>query len=732
MNTVKWKYSAKWRSSLNIYILCAAGFLAAVSAAFLFRWYHFSAEAERFKGFMPFTYESAMVYSYALSVAKGEGIPEHDKLLAGLEDVKVSEQFPLGIEYFLGWGYRLKNLVLPGRPPTPEEASYEDNPDFSSWIRFQIRLWVSLAAGFIFLWLMALRCPFWLSLAGSLIYAASPAAVSRATGQDLICELMAMPFITASFFLYFWHLRRPRPFKLILFGAALFLALATWDMTQLVLAAWMLYELLRLALGGVPGRKRMLLNLWAYVAAALAGIAVPYLRYHGFVLSPAMAMIFPSLLILAFLSRRGDGSIRRLLLALACAAVFAGAWFAVSKASSYGENYSHFASLLKAKIKFRNVLPADPNLLDFDARILWTPALHSADMGLTRNIFPAAPYVLVLLLGTAFAAHRTRKSLLRGAGLWIFPAAMAAFFFILYVMMVRFHVLCIIFLCIALPLVFHCIHRALRRRWAKALLASAAVLVVIAEVDVSARLVQEGGRSYSREYPVETIGLIQWLRGAHLDGTRVLAEFTISPMLKAYCGTGIVLQPKFEIPRTRNDVEEYLRELYHGDEKSFHRFCVDKGAKFFVFDRGTFGDMLPYSSRYCAAAPRIETSSLVYRMYYKKEKSTLRGFHEIEPPPDYSFISMKYSLFKVITQDEVTEALRLEQKARALMKERRLDEARKLAERAVYLDPRSYKARILYAELFPYAAKIKLEKCRDFEGLEFKRLKHRTLNNGNE
>jgi hypothetical protein len=43
----------------------------------------------------------------------------------------------------------------------------------------------------------------------------------------------------------------------------------------------------------------------------------------------------------------------------------------------YLPSYSHFTSLLGAKLRFFNIRPDDPSLLTFNQRILWVPALNS-------------------------------------------------------------------------------------------------------------------------------------------------------------------------------------------------------------------------------------------------------------------------------------------------------------------------------------------------------------------
>ncbi|MCX6985953.1 MAG: hypothetical protein NT118_14565 [Lentisphaerae bacterium] len=129
--------------------------------------------------FVPFLIESAIMYSYAYDVATGKGIPKYDRRLPASENVRVCEQDTVGLEYFLGYGYRLKNLIFPSPKLSPDVQIYEDNPYFTNWARFQTRLWSSTVAGLVFLFLIVMRCPWKLALAGGLIAVVAPATIAR-------------------------------------------------------------------------------------------------------------------------------------------------------------------------------------------------------------------------------------------------------------------------------------------------------------------------------------------------------------------------------------------------------------------------------------------------------------------------------------------------------------------------------------------------------------------------
>ncbi len=680
-------------------------FAAVVVCAYFARYHHFRAEMEKYPGFMPFTRESAMMYSYALDVAEGRGIPEYDNRLAGLDKVRVSEQDSVGLEYFIGYGYRLKKHFS---PPGKQNLECEDNPDFTSWARFQMRLWISLTAGLILLWLIQMRCRTWTAVAGALLYAVAPAAIARATGQDLIRELFCIPFIVLFFLLYSSWMARPRRLKLILSGGAIFAALATWDMSQLIFALWGVYEIARILAGGILNRKRKYFLIFIYLSAVVASVTVPYLRVHGFIVSPAMALVFPLLLILSLPKVTRLGLAKKIAV-FAVSAILLGVFWAVAvKFTPFKGNYNHFLSLVISKVKFMNVKPADPSLLDFDSRILWTPALHSATCGILRAIFPAGIYFLAILAAIHIWMNRRRRSIYSiNAGM---PLFMSIAFFILFIFMVRFHVICTIFLCVSICLLFNTVYENTRTKKWRVVLALAFLLTLAGEMDISLKLVQAGGRSYEGEYPTETEGLVRWFREADLKGRTILCNFTLSPMLKGYCGSRVVLLPKFELPQTRNDVEEYYEIMFKGTENKLRDFCGKYDVEFIIYDRGYNAPPYPYSARYCANAVNFGNECPVFRFYQNSEKKKLRYFYEVYPPKKYEITKSKYTVFMVISKDDSDDALKYVAEGRKALKEHNIMKALEYVEKAIYKDPFSLEARIFYAEIHGKAAEIDLKR----------------------
>ncbi|MFA6291201.1 MAG: hypothetical protein WC637_05430 [Victivallales bacterium] len=722
--------------------------------------------------FIPFFIESAIMYSYASDVASGRGIPKYDRRLPASGNVRVCEQDTVGMEYFLGYGYRLRNMIFPFPKLSPEVQTYEDNPYFTNWARLQLRLWASTVPALIFLFLIVMRCPWVFALAGGILTCVAPAAIARYTGQDIVRGEFCMPILMSVFVVGYWYLGRPSNKKLVLLGVTAFFAMATWDMCQICFGIWGLSEIVRIICGGKTNLKRI--KLWAviYAAVLLAAVLIPYHRVHRLVFSPLVLCVIPMILVASIPKFRSSYRNRLVVMAVSLVLTLA-LWWTVSRISSFSDSYGHFGRLFLAKLHYLNVKPANPLLLDFDSRILWTPAMHSADRLIIRQFFPLAIYAVPLLMIMAVFSMRNRRRIF-GMDMprLYFPLFMTVFYFTAFIFVVRYHAFAILFLGVLLPLLFHDWMRNLKSHRLQFTFIWGGLVVMVALSILSALFFRGnffvaskfltlfvvlpaffigGGvlsvflarkyisrssvtkleksavfaflglilftefsqslsmvRNYDGYYLPETAGLIQWFRAEGVENEVFLADFTVSPLLKAYCGGAIILQPKFELGQTRAKVEKYINEIFHGNERSFSKFCADNGARYYVFDRGHAGDMGIYSSRYCAAALKLEGDSPVNRMFMPQEREKLRCFYEVEPPPELKFISNKFIVFKVISPEDSKNAVKWTKDAKKFLDNGHIDQAARLVKAAVFADPVATNTRLLYIQLYGKVPDIRM------------------------
>lgn len=695
-------------------------FVFVVACAYFVRNFVYQREVARIAGeykrvfgkdidFIPFLVESSMMYSYAEDVGCGEGIPEFDKSLVGMEDLSVHKQFTTGLEYFLGYGYRLKNSIWPSSESARSPSDYEDNPDFTKWIRIQLRLWISLISGLIFLWLVILRIPLRTALLGGLLHAVSSAAIARYTAQDIVRGNFTLPLIIGTFVAAAWFLRSPSKKKLLLSGFVSFLALSTWDLTQLCFSLWCVAEIARVLSGGRVNAKRR--HLWYAIAvsAVFASVLIPYHREHRLILSPFVMILLP-LVVISHCFAVGKSVRERLASFAVSILVFSGVWFAIMRIGSFSGNYSHFIALMEAKIRFLNVKPSNPNLLDFDARSVWVPEMQSANRFITKAMFPMMLHVAAIALLLSISIKTVRRALVRNMGMVNIPLFMGIFYSISFFFIVRYHVFAAVFLSVLLPILLHIwmktakdltlgavvksiafivfyftvyivyfigvrmnelllialsalfvyfcigmvcvliaagIYKLIKKRrpslifYVKGLIFVSVVYLFIFEVDGLQKT-----RRYEKYFFPETAALVKWLRTERIKAP-IMADFELSPLLKAYCGSKIILQPKFELRKTRENYKKFINIMFHGDEEDLARFCKANKAKFFVFNKGYANSQGPFSPRYMAAAVELEANSPVCMMNSPQNRKKLKRFHEIKPPRDLRVLSDRYIMFKV-------------------------------------------------------------------------------------
>lgn len=722
--------------------------------------------------FVPFLIESSMMYSYAYKVANGEGIPEFDDRLVGMSDVTVNSQFTTGLEYLLGYSYRLKNYLFHSRKDKNQHI-FEDDPEFAQWCRIQVRIWACIVSGIIFLWLVTLRIPLLYSLFGGLLHGVSAAALARYTGQDIVRGNFALPLIIATFFLAYYYLRKPHVWKLLLLFLTAFLAIATWDMTQICFAIWGVSEIIRVMMITPPQSglknnpqyfitKRFKIWMVIFLSMILASFLIPYHRTHILIASPMVMIVLPIILSLHIFAK-GELK-RRVFVLFVSLLIFVGLWYIVLSLSSFGDKYGHFGALILAKIKFFNIKPGNPDLLSFDARSIWVPGMHSANRFIMISFFPIVLHFTFFLLLSSFMIKTVRLSLMKKMALFHFPLFMFSFYGIVFFFVVRYHVFAIIFISLLLPILFDIWRRSstiLSKRdiikftilaivyfslfflflynaltpkllfismgyvimtilmfntitfivmgikkiaikqsfsvasYMKVSLVVIMIFILMKELDQSIDHIRE----YQTNYFAESAALIKWLRQENMEEDIFLADFTLSPMLKAYCNTKIVLQPKFELGETRKNYRIFTNIMFHDTERELAEFCEKQNADFFIFDKGYPNSTGPYSPRYIAAAHELKGRSPANMMSTTQTRARLRHFYKIPPPRDLKVLSNRYIVFKVISEKSRNEAESwLDDAENLLPSNPRL--AAKLVKSAFFADPLSARAYLMYRKIF--------------------------------
>ncbi len=656
---IKW-IKRHWKTA-GLFLLC-------VLAAFLMRTWHYNTsvhalgkqigdvpEAELVSpsflpayhpNFSPFTIESAMMYSYAKDIALGKGVPASDPLLNGMEHIPPYGQMSMGLEWYLGWGWRLKNMIAPDPAPTETELRYQDHPRMAQWMSGQLRLWASLSSGLIFLWLILLGCPAKFAVLAGLLHAVSPAAIARSTGQDFVRGEFCIPLILLSFVLAYSIYRKRAVWKYVCLFLTVVLAFAAWDLCQLLFGSWAVYEILRCLLGRTMNRNR--LAAWIVIASAIlsAALFVPVCQVYELWKAQFVWTVLPVLFVCFIPYFRKRKWFVRISVAAGLFLILQLFWSNVLNTPDYASIYSHFSEAMSAKLQYWNVKPLNPERLSYDARILWTPSMTSATWETAGTFFPTLRisdisfrplrfllndvplglgFFAVLLSGTFLFGENLRRTVKRNSESSLLPILFTLGFMIGFIYIVRYHEFLIIFLVMALALLCRDYRSALSG-WVRHLPLTLFCALLCYETVISCK----SRRLYTGDVAMrDTAELIAWMRENKetFAGHGVAANITVGPMLRAYAGTGVVLNPQFGIKEIRDATEEYYMTLYHGTEQDLAGFCKRRNVRFVLIRRTNPDEIPPVLApgllyRYAKSHAQLKqlkrfyTSAWVYSMRY--------------------------------------------------------------------------------------------------------------------
>ena len=623
------------RFKIPVTVLCA---LVVFATALGLRLYIVDV-VEESSGWTPFTLESALLFHYAEKYAVD----------GKLEQVDYRGQYPEGVQVYkkfsLGKGIVAAKLwkLWPG------DVSFVD------FVRTFDAVVFSTGAIALFLLVLELTGLPLGAFCAAILYAVALPAVQRSTGLEFSRENFSLPFLFFHVYLYSRALNKDSLFSAFMAALPVALAVATWDMSQLYLVLVVIYAAIRIVV--LPRELKLIGYLVPSIAAcAVMGAASPYLRDHHFLSSYAMVTGYGLALfyILCASNVFRSDKVRRITLFIFIIA----AVVAVPQISGYSGTYSHFRELLSAKFRFFNVKPIDPSLLSFDARVMWTPALHSATSKYLGIAYPINVFIPFFIFGLApliqWLSNNLRlkkKKVPEGVHLLFW---MAGLFFVLYLLFVRMQVFLIFFLCALIGLSFMYMRifrwrRSVRAVWVLLL----ALLFCSQGLGYSDKARVVANMTTGEDYR-QLGAVVEWIKENTGPDSVVLADFGLSPVIYHYTGRKVVLQPKFESRDMRAKYREYVEALFNGTERAFYDFCLKYDVDYFVFDNGTFaGKGSPgwiYTLRYISGKTGPMKDTRIYEL--SRNRGKLNYFFWFE---DFSS-SSQYSIFRVATPANIVKA----------------------------------------------------------------------------
>lgn len=602
---------------------------------------------------LPFTLESALQFRLVEKVYEEGGLPDTDIGIEPPGGLHVASEYTIGAEYL----YALLARIMPGAMPLAER------------VRWAETLWFCLAVPLLGLWVYGMTGSRWSGWIAAGYYALGAGAVVRSSGIELGRENFALPWLVAHLACHAWASKRGAKEGIILQAvlSALFLAAAcmTWDLVQYYVGLWAL-----VSAGAVLYKPQSFQRkLWGIEFAALVIVSIfnPYLRAHGWLFSPGLLMGYGICLLLLAERRIPVSGWRRCLFSASLlflpllAGLFAG-WL-------YRSGYSHFGSLLWAKIRFLNTKPADPALLSFAQRIMWVPALHAPTARMAIGLFPAL--LLLTFTGGVVLSFSLRTRPRREL---IHQLFFCGFSLITFCFFVRFHVFFALF---SAALMGWLAAWALEASWWKRIpVVMFLVFGLVAEAANTLHQPQRWGRG--NVYYEELDELCTWLSEEVAPET-VLANFGTSASILTYGGCPIVLHPKFETKRLRRKVEEYGTALFKGDEVTFRDWADEHDALYYVHGLGEFSSRHPERQmRYFVDALEPPDDAAARLFEFQPHKG--RYFH-------FLWGNRKYRVFRITSREAEHKALALAAQAEGALQRGDIDGAERDAMKALELDP---------------------------------------------
>jgi hypothetical protein len=547
--------------------------------------------------------DPALLYYISSRVVEhGGGFPDDfraDPRIEWPEPTDIPASFTLGQELLLAWTY-LAARELGSELPLHRFAHVA----------------MSLVASLTLLAVMGLARELggsraWACLAG-LLFLCTPATY-RTLGMILVREDLSLPLFALHLYLLVRAMRVRTAAATLLAALAAAAALATWHAMTFVFAvevaclfAWQLRTGENPTGPGEAGAARGALFLGVIAAA---GLLVPVMRGKALALSPPVLALAAMLAGAAIARRSGVAGLARAAATLAAfaAAALAGAALSRWLAPGAASDYAHVVEMMIAKVRYLGALPEDPLELSYDARLLW------------QGIFATgSPRFLLVHLGALAVLVPVAAGL--SAGAWwkgrgdARPALVAAFGAAALLLALLVSRLVSLAAIPAAALAVVALRRIADARWR----APAIACVAIAQCAAFPLVMRQytGASWYNPKLMRQLADTLHHMRDALQGDGAVAADFVTSSAVLAHTRHPVVLQPKYEMARSRARIARFTLGLYHETPEAFHELLRrDFDARYLLVDKTFLWD-IRYEAGLRAAARTPPPDSAAFRLLH--------------------------------------------------------------------------------------------------------------------
>jgi tetratricopeptide (TPR) repeat protein len=440
-----------------------------------------------------------------------------------------------------------------------------------------------------------------LALIAALSWMLMPASFMRQVSAIYLKEDFSLLFVAAFILLFIVGMEDKRRCIAILGSASLFIALASWHLSQffflLLMGCAALFFIFR-----TEWEKYWTRNILIYLAGALAASCLPVLLQRAFIISQPMLLCYALLAAIIIKKRFERGGPARWWQKVA---IFGSAFFFFALSNlpfaAHFKEYAHVFELFIYKVRYLGVMPSDPSALPFEARVFWAGDFNGVTLDKLITAFKwYSPFIAAVPFFFLFGMVRgklTRQEQFLGV---VFLGAGFIYWLIDRLSVFFAPVLCIT-LCIMPTLVLRMMDRKPSRKktttenpveWAAYFFFGITMALNFSIVNKMKPIIGEIAANKTE--------LFDWIRANTSPDDPFVGNFSDGPMILLYTGRPVVLNSQYENSFIRKRTVEFYK-AYFGTENNLYAFCIKYGIRYVMARAAAAIDEKPGTDRWNAA-----------------------------------------------------------------------------------------------------------------------------------
>ncbi len=536
--------------------------------------------------------ETAYQYRYAKMFAENDPhiwqTLKRDTRLQYPEGVDTWKDYTTFMEPFDGLVYR---ALIPKTIP------------FHVFLLWFVALFSSLTALLIYAICLALWKNRMIAFIAAFSWMLMPASFMRQVSAIYLKEDFSLLVVVGFIMLFIVGIEDNRRRIAVLGGASLFVSLASWHLSQFFFLLLMGCAALFFIVRG-EWERHWTRNILIYLGFALAAACLPVLRQRAFIISQSMLLCYAllaTLFITARLRITNPGRWWRKA-AILCGVFFVFALIDLPFAARFKE-YAHVFELFIYKIKFLGVMPSDPSLLPFEARVFWAGDFNGATLDQLIAAFRwYSPFIAAIPFFFLFGMARGRLTrqeqflglILLGAGFIYWLVDRLSIFFAPVLA---------ISLCIMPVLLFRLAARrttSTRRQAGNVSPLAWGAYAFFGAVMVLNFSIVTKMKPVIGEIAANKTELFDWIRSSTGADDPFVGNFSDGPMILLYTGRPVVLNSQYENSFIRKRTVEFYK-AYFGTEDDLYAFCAKYGIRYVMARASAAIDLKAGGDRWSAA-----------------------------------------------------------------------------------------------------------------------------------